>query len=70
MLSARKRNGESASSLMFRFNKRVKQTGLFKEIRKRRFTKRKVNGLKVKLAALHREAAKKEYQLKKKMGTL
>jgi ribosomal protein S21 len=68
MLTVRKREGESATGLMYRFNKRVKQSGLIKEVRKRRFTHRKTSGLKVKLSALHREAAKKEYQHKKKMG--
>ena len=68
MLSVRKREGESPTSLMYRFNKRVKQSGLIKEVRKRRFTDRRVSKFKVKLKALHREAAKKEYQYKKKMG--
>jgi ribosomal protein S21 len=53
---------------MYRFNKRVKQSGLIKEVRKRRFTDRRVSKLKIKLKALHRETAKKEYQYKKKMG--
>lgn len=68
MLSVRKRDGESATSLMYRFNKRVKQSGLVKEVRKRRFTDRKVSKLKVKIKALHRETSKKEYQRKKKLG--
>jgi ribosomal protein S21 len=68
MLSVRKRDGESPTGLMYRFNKRVKQSGLVKEVRKRRFTDRKVSKLKIKLSALHREVAKKEYQRKKKMG--
>lgn len=68
MLSVRKREGESATSLMFRFNKRVKQSGLVKEVRKRRFTDRKVSRLKVKIKAIHREGAKKEYLRKKKLG--
>ena len=68
MISARKRQGESATSLMYRFNKKIKQSGLVKEVRKRRFTSRRVSRLKIKIKALHREASKKEYQRKKKMG--
>lgn len=68
MLTVRKREGESPTSLMYRFNKRIKQSGLIKEVRKRRFTSRKTSRLKTKLSALHRETAKKEYQRKKKMG--
>ena len=68
MLSVRKRESESPTSLMYRFNKRIKQSGLVKEVRKRRFTDRAVSKLKVKIKALHRETSKKEYQYKKKMG--
>lgn len=68
MLTVRKRESESPTSLMYRFNKRIKQSGLVKEVRKRRFTDRKVSKLKIKIKALHRESAKKEYQRKKKMG--
>lgn len=70
MLTVRKRNSESATSLMYRFNKRIKQSGLVKEVRKRRFTDRKVSRLKIKTKALHRENAKKEYQAKKKLGVV
>ncbi len=68
MLTVRKRESESPTSLMYRFNKRIKQSGLVKEVRKRRFTDRKVSKLKIKIKALHRESSKKEYQRKKKMG--
>lgn len=67
-VSVRKRDGESPTSLMYRFNKKVKQSGLIKEVRRRRFTNRSVSKLKIKMKALHRETAKKEYQRKKKLG--
>lgn len=68
MLYVTKRNNESATSLMYRFNKRVKQSGLVKEVRKRRFTDRAVSRLKRKESAIHRDAMKKEFLKKKKMG--
>ena len=68
MIYVKKREGESASSLMYRFNKKIKQSGLVKEVRKRRFTNRGQSKLKVKLSALHRDKLKKEYAHKKKMG--
>lgn len=68
MISVKKREGESASGLMFRFNKKIKQSGLVKEVRKRRFTTRGKSRLKTKLSALHRSDLKKEFAHKKKMG--
>jgi ribosomal protein S21 len=53
---------------MFRFNKRMKQSGVVKEVRKRRFTDRPVSKLKRKQSAIHREDMKKEFLKKKKMG--
>lgn len=68
MISVRKRESESPTSLMFRFNKRMKQSGLIKEVRKRRFTDRAVSKLKRKQSAIHREAMKKDFLRKRKMG--
>lgn len=68
MISVRKRESESPTSLMFRFNKRMKQSGLVKEVRKRRFTDRAVSKLKRKQSAIHREAMKKDFLRKRKMG--
>ncbi len=68
MLSVRKRESESATSLMYRFNKRMKQSGVVKEVRKRRFTDRPVSKLKRKQSAVHREVMKKDFLHKKKMG--
>ena len=68
MIAVRKREGESATSLMYRFNKRIKQGGLVKEVRKRRFTDRKTSKLKRKVSAIHREEMKQEFLKKRKMG--
>lgn len=68
MIFVKKREGESASSLMYRFNKKIKQGGLVKEVRKRRFTTRGKSKLKIKLSALHRDDLRKEFAHKKKMG--
>ena len=68
MISVRKRENESPTSLMFRFNKRMKQSGLVKEVRKRRFTDRAVSKLKRKQSAIHREEMKKDFLRKRKMG--
>jgi ribosomal protein S21 len=64
----KKRENESASSLLFRFNKRIKQSGLLKEARKRRFAARPVTKQSRLASALHREEKKKEHQRNRKMG--
>ncbi|PIR86702.1 MAG: hypothetical protein COU11_04295 [Candidatus Harrisonbacteria bacterium CG10_big_fil_rev_8_21_14_0_10_49_15] len=69
-ISVRKRKGESVNSLIFRFNKRSRQSGLVKELRKRRFTKRPTSKIKRRASALHREDKKQEYLHKKKMGII
>ena len=54
MLEIRKKEGESTGSFLYRFGKRVKQSGILKEVKKRRFKGRAVNRRKVRLAALYR----------------
>ena len=70
MISAQKRKGESTNSLIYRFNKKVRQSGVIKESRSRRFTARPVSKIKRRQSALHREEKKQDYLRKKKMGTL
>jgi ribosomal protein S21 len=70
MISVKKRENESANAMMYRFNKKVRQSGLIKESRKRRAKKRPVSKIKKRESALHREMKKKEYLRKKKLGIL
>ena len=55
---------------MYRFSKRVKQSGILREARKRRFRARPVTPRRRRLSALHREAKKQEVQRLKKLGLL
>lgn len=68
MVKVIKKEGESASALMFRFSKRIKQSGVLKEAKKRRFKDRPKNKRKVRLSALHRESKKKEMVRLRKLG--
>lgn len=69
MISVKKRKGESSNSLMYRFNKKMRQSGVVKESRSRRFTTRKTSKTKRRQSALHREEKKLDYLKKKKLGT-
>lgn len=68
MISVKKRKGESLNSLIYRFNRKIRQSGIVKESRKRRFTTRPVSKTKRRQSALHREEKKREYLRKKKLG--
>lgn len=70
MIEVRKKEGESAASLIARFTKKVKQSGVLKEMRKRRFKVRTPNRNKRRALALKREAKRGEMEHLRKMGKL
>lgn len=70
MIEVKKKEGESSSGLLFRFSKKVRQSGVMKEVRKRRFRARPVNRRKRRLGAQHRTAKKAETARQKKLGLL
>lgn len=69
-MEVRKRENEATGSLIYRFIKRVQQTGVLREAKRRRFHDRTQNRLKRKLSALHREGKKREMEKAKKLGEL
>lgn len=69
-MEVRRKEGENPNSLIFRFIKRVQQTGVLREAKKRRFHDRPQNRLKRKLSALHRTQKKVEYEKAKKLGQI
>jgi len=64
----KRKEGESVSSLLYRFSKRVQQSGILREAKKRKRHERPVSRVKRKLSALHRVAKKKETERLKKLG--
>jgi len=68
MLEVRKRKDENINSLIYRFNKRVQQSGILKEARKRMYHDRPLNKRKIRLKALYREKKSKEIQRIAKFG--
>ena len=69
-MEVKKREGESATSLMYRFSKKVQHSGILKEVRKRRFMHRSANRNKRRVLALKREGKRKELDHKRKLGLL
>lgn len=68
MIGADKREGESIGSFLFRFNKKIKRSGVMKEVRKRRFRSRTQNRNKRRSAALYRLEKRKVFEKEKKNG--
>ena len=67
-MEIRKREGESVSSMIYRFTKKTQQSGILKEAKKRRFYERPKSKIKRKLSALHRAEKKSEFERAKKLG--
>jgi ribosomal protein S21 len=67
-IEARKRENEAINSLIYRFNRKVQQSGLVKETRKRTFTTRPANRTKRRDAALYRIEKRDELVKVKKYG--
>ena len=70
MLEIKKKPGESATSHLYRFTKKVQQSGVLKESKKRKFHSRAVNKSKRRFSALHREQKKQEFKQAKKLGII
>jgi ribosomal protein S21 len=67
-IEVRKRDGDSPSAILFNFTKRVKRSGVLREVRKRKFHARRVSRVKRRLSAIHRDGKKKEVERLKKLG--
>ncbi len=69
-VEVKKRGGESGSALLFRFSKKMRQSGVVKEHRKRKFHERTHGKRERRISALHRVAKKAEVSRLKKLGLL
>src|SRR3990172_5555013 len=65
MLEVRRKPSESSSALLHRFSKIVKQSGILRESKKRRYRNRPIGKTKRKISAIRRAARKGEYQKKR-----
>lgn len=70
MIEVRKKEGESTSALHFRFSKKIKRSGIMKELKKRRFHDRPVSRRSRRISAGHRDTRRKEVERLKKLGLM
>jgi ribosomal protein S21 len=69
-IEVRKREGEAASAMLYNFTRRVKRSGVLKEVRKRKFHARTISRIKRRSSAIHRETKRKDVERLKKLGLL
>ncbi len=68
MIEVRKRKNESVGSFLYRFNKRVQQSGVLKEVRKRKTATRSVNRRKRRMSAVYKAEKARDVKKKRKLG--
>ncbi|MEN9341909.1 MAG: hypothetical protein RIQ54_165 [Candidatus Parcubacteria bacterium] len=68
MIEVKKREGEQSSALMFRFTRKVKRSGVLKEVNSRRFKSRSVSRIKRRKSAIYKGARKRELARTKQLG--
>ena len=64
----KKKEGETLSAFIYRFSKKIKQSGVLREARKRRFRGRSVNRNKRRTSAIYRTRKAEEVRMQKKYG--
>jgi ribosomal protein S21 len=69
-IEVRKREGEAGAALLYNFTRRVKRSGILKEVRNRKFHTRTISRIKRRASAIHREEKKAEVDRMKKLGML
>jgi len=69
-LKTEKQNKESTQSLIRRFSRKMKKSGILLEARKKRFVKREKSPQLKKRTALRRNELQKKYEKLKKLGRL
>ncbi|MCL4405552.1 MAG: hypothetical protein M1361_01995 [Patescibacteria group bacterium] len=67
-ISIRKKEGESSSSLIYRFVKKVQQGGVLRESRKRRFSSRRPNDTSVKKSRMYKMKRTADIERSRKLG--
>lgn len=68
MIEIKRKEGESVNAFIYRFTKKIQQSGVLKESKRRRFHTRDTNRRARRASTLYRVAKKKEIERKRKLG--
>ena len=69
-MQIKRKEGESINSFLRRFSKRIYQSGILKEVKKKKFKRRKPSLRARKISALYKVKKQKEISKAQKMGTI
>lgn len=69
-LKVKKKERETSQSLIRRFSKKIRQSGILRQARDSQYKKRSKSKEMKKRAALRREELREEYEKKRKMGEI
>ena len=69
-IEVKKRDGEAGTALLYNFTRKVKRSGIMKEVRKRKFHARTLSRIKRRSSAIHREEKKADVERQKKLGLI
>lgn len=67
-IEVRKKEGESANAILYSFTRKVKRSGIVKEVRSRKNHIRTTSRIKRRASAIHRETKRAEVERQKKLG--
>ena len=69
-IEVRKREGEAGNAMLYNFTRRVKRSGILKEVRSRKFYVKPASRIKRRVSAIHREKKRAQVERMKKLGLL
>ena len=69
-IEVRKKDGESPNAILYNFTRRVKRSGIVKEVRSRKYHERPTSRIKRRSSAIHREEKRVEIDRQKKLGLI
>lgn len=69
-IAVKRRDGEASNSLIYRFTKRIQQSGVLREARKRRFSHRRVTKNKRHISAIYKTKKTAKILSDRKLGLL
>lgn len=67
-VKVKKRKGENFNSMLYRFNRKIKRSGILREVKSRMYYQKPLNKNQQKKSALYREKKKKEVEKARKYG--
>ncbi|MGC9046759.1 MAG: small ribosomal subunit protein bS21 [Minisyncoccia bacterium] len=69
-IEIKRKEGENINNLLYRFNRKIQQSGVLKEVRNRRFKDRNINKNKRRASAIYKSRKTQEIAKMRKLGLM